>query len=163
MPNTTVSGIAASSGTPERYVAPTTGVLDTSFMIVTYALMVPLTPVPVVVALRNNAEFSDQNPSFVTPPKYPPGQTVSVPAYAAPPASGGINNPPNGEVAKATGASSGIPGAWIPSGVTAPYNLLAAPPATNPATNWPATNYIVCRDASEIYWNGTKWLAGRHP
>lgn len=163
MPNTTVSGIVAPSGPPEKYVAPTTGVLDQSFMIVTFPLMVPLIPTIVPIAQRNNAEWQDANSSFVTPPYRPPGQTASVPAYAAPPAGGGVNNPPAGEVAKATGASSGIPGAWIPSGVTAPNSLLDAPPATNPATNWPATNYIVCRDKSEIYWNGTKWLPGRHP
>jgi hypothetical protein len=163
MPNTTVSGIVSPTGPPERYFPPATGVLDTSYFIVTYPLMVPLIPTIVPLALRNNAEWQDQNPSFATPAKLPPGQTSSVPAYAAPPAAGGINNPPNGEVAKATGASSGTPGAWIPSGITAPYSILDAPAATNPATAWPTLNYIVCRDKSEISWNGTKWLPGRRP
>lgn len=163
MPNTTVSGIVSPTGPPERYFPPANGVLDTSYFNVAYPAMVPLVPTIVPVEKRNDAEWQDQNPSFATPSKYPPGQSAVSPAYAAPPPAGGTATPPAGEVVKATGASSGTPGAWIPSGVTAPYSMLDAPAATNPATDWPATNYIVCRDKSEIHWNGTKWVAGRHP
>lgn len=164
MPNTTVSGIVAPSGAPEKYVAPTTGVLDQSFMIVTYPLMVPLIPTIVPVNLRNNAEWQDANTGFTTPIKLPPGQTTSVPAYAAPPAGGGVNNPPAGELVHATGCTAGAPGAWQPPGCQTPISIQDAPKPTV-LTNWTAGQYIVLRGggaANEINWNGTTWLAGRH-
>jgi hypothetical protein len=164
MPNTTVSGIVAPSGAPEKYAAPTTGVLDTSFMIVTYPLMVPLVPTIVTVALRNNAEWQDQNPSFTTPAKLPAGQTSSVPAYAAPPAGGGTANPPAGELVHATGCTAGAPGTWTPGGCQIPVSIVDAPRPTV-LTNWTVGQYIVLRGggtANEINWNGTAYVAGRH-
>lgn len=164
MPNTTVSGIVSPTGPPERYFPPTTGVLDTSYFIVNYAAMVSLVPTIVTQALRNNAEFQDQFPSFATPPKLPPGQTSSVPAYAAPPSGGGINNPPAGELVHATGCTAGIPGSWTPGGCQIPVSIVDAPKPTV-LTNWTVGQYIVLRGggtANEINWNGTAWVAGRH-
>lgn len=164
MPNTTVSGIVSPTGPPERYFPPSSGILDASFYIVTYPLMVPLIPTIVPIAQRNDAEWQDANSSFATPPKLPPGQTTSVPAYAAPPATGGINNAPNGELKAATSATAGSPGAWTPAQSVAPNGTLDAP-APTPATNWTAGQYMVCRDGkTEITWMGptTKWVAGRH-
>lgn len=162
MPNTTVSGIVSPTGPPERYFPPATGVLDTSYFIVNYAAMVPLVPTPITQAQRNDAEWQDQNPSFSTPAKLPPGQTTSVPAYAAPPAGGGTAGPPAGELNKATSATAGSPGVWTPPGSVAPNGTLDAPQPT-PITNWGAGQYILCRDGkTEINWTVNKWVAGRH-
>lgn len=165
MPNTTVSGIVAPpNSSPERYFPPTSGVIDASFFIVTYPLMVPLIPTIVPIAQRNNAEWQDANSSFATPPKLPPGQTSSAPAYSAPATGGGVPAAPNGEIKPATSATAGSPGTWTPGGTTAPYGTLDAPPPT-PSTNWTTGQYILCRDGkTEITWMGptTKWVAGRH-
>ena len=164
MPNTTVSGIVSPTGPPERYFPPNSGQFDASFCIISYTQMVTYVPTIVTQALRNNAEWQDQNPSFATPPKLPPGQTTSVPAYAAPPAGGGVNNPPNGELKPATSATAGAPGTWTPAQSVPPNGTLDAP-APTPATNWTTGQYMVCRDGkTEITWMGptTKWVSGRH-
>ena len=162
MPNTTVSGIVAASGQPERYVPASNGVIDTSFYNVNYNTMATYVPTIVPPAQRNDAEWQDANGSFATPPKLPPGQTSSVPAYAAPPPAGGTVAPPAGEVKYATSATAGTPGSWTPPGSVAPNGTADAPQPT-PITNWGAGQYIVCRDGkTEINWTVNRWVAGRH-
>jgi len=72
----------------------------------------------------------------------------------------------------ATGATAGIPGTWTPAGSTPPpdvAHLVASDPVTvkaNPATNWTVGQYVATATAGapgEAYWNGTAWVAGRHP
>ncbi|MEU7030049.1 hypothetical protein AB0A60_25630 [Streptomyces sp. NPDC046275] len=62
----------------------------------------------------------------------------------------------------ATGASAGTPGAFSPSGATAPSNLagLAGVIAT-PTSAWTTGQHVVLGDGSKAYWNGTAWVAGQ--
>ena len=66
---------------------------------------------------------------------------------------------------RATGATAGIPGAFTPAG-TSVYSVAAANTApvvvASPATNWTAGQYVTTR-SGDMYWNGTTWVAGRHP
>lgn len=61
-----------------------------------------------------------------------------------------------------TGATSGAPGTWIPSGSTPPPNFsymnVIQP---NPDTIWPVGSYVVLDDASEAAWSGSMWIVGR--
>jgi hypothetical protein len=64
----------------------------------------------------------------------------------------------------ATGAVAGAPGYYTPSGATVPANLAALAGVTaSPATNWAAGQYIVTADLLANNWNGSAWVAGKHP
>jgi hypothetical protein len=62
----------------------------------------------------------------------------------------------------ATGATAGTPGTWEPPGSTPPATSADMSGITaTPSTLWTTGQYVVCGDASESYWNGTAWAAGR--
>jgi hypothetical protein len=64
----------------------------------------------------------------------------------------------------ATGATAGAPGYYTPSGANVPANLAALTGITaNPATNWAAGQYVILGDLTGANWNGTAWVAGKHP
>jgi hypothetical protein len=72
---------------------------------------------------------------------------------------------PNGGVV-ATGASAGTPGAFTPSGATAPANLAALQSGgitASPATAWTTGQYVVLGDNSHAHWDGAAWTAGDAP
>ncbi|MFJ3775225.1 hypothetical protein ACIPX0_26365 [Streptomyces sp. NPDC090075] len=62
----------------------------------------------------------------------------------------------------ATGASSGTPGTFTPSGSVAPTNLAAlADVIATPSSAWTTGQYVLLGDGSKAYWNGTSWVAGQ--
>jgi len=64
----------------------------------------------------------------------------------------------------ATGATAGTPGFYTPSGATVPANLAALSSVTaTPATTWAAGQYVITSDLLAANWNGTAWVAGKHP
>jgi hypothetical protein len=64
----------------------------------------------------------------------------------------------------ATGASQGAPGFFTPTGCVTPANLAALTGLTaNPATTWNSGTYVVTADLLAANWNGTAWVAGKHP
>jgi len=69
----------------------------------------------------------------------------------------------------ATGAAAGSPGTWSPSGNPAPTNAAQANTmgiVASPATLWTPGQYVqgsTAGAAGEMYWDGTKWVAGRSP
>lgn len=68
---------------------------------------------------------------------------------------------PLGTVA-ATGATSGTPGEFTPTGAIAPYSLTALRAASvtaSPTTAWGATAYVILGDESHAYWDGDSWEA----
>jgi hypothetical protein len=67
----------------------------------------------------------------------------------------------NGSVA-ATGAQSGAPGYYTPSGASVPANLagLAAVTAT-PAAAWATGSYVITADLLAAHWSGSAWAAGK--
>ena len=75
-------------------------------------------------------------------------------------------NPPNvdGTGVTATGATAGTPGYFTPSGAATPANLAALTGLTaSPATNWAAGQYVITADLLANNWNGSAWVAGKHP
>lgn len=76
---------------------------------------------------------------------------------------GGSSIRPDGSLPiAATGASSGTPGTFTPSGSTPPGSLAAAASLmATPGTAWSTGEYVVLGDASEAYWDGTDWVEGR--
>jgi hypothetical protein len=77
-----------------------------------------------------------------------------------------IPNGPNVDsgAVTATGAAAGTPGYFTPSGATTPANLAALTGLTaSPATNWTAGQYVITADLLAANWNGTTWVAGKHP
>jgi hypothetical protein len=64
---------------------------------------------------------------------------------------------------KATGATAGTPGTF--TGGTGKANVFAEMSGivATPATGWTTAQRVVLNDASEAYWNGTAWVAGRVP
>jgi hypothetical protein len=75
-----------------------------------------------------------------------------------------LTGPPtvdNGAVT-ATGAQSGAPGYFTPTGATVPANLagLAAVVAT-PATAWAVGQYVITADLLAAHWSGSAWVAGK--
>jgi hypothetical protein len=67
-----------------------------------------------------------------------------------------------------TGATSGSPGTWTPSGSTPPANLAAltgASPAivASPTTAWTTGQYVVLGDSSQAYWDSSSWVVGAAP
>lgn len=64
----------------------------------------------------------------------------------------------------ATGATSGAPGFYTPSGAAAPANLAGMTGlSASPATAWPSGAYVITKDLLAAYWNGTAWVAGKAP
>ena len=64
----------------------------------------------------------------------------------------------------ATGATAGAPGYFTPSGATTPANLAALTGITaTPATNWTVGQYVITADLLANNWNGSAWVAGKHP
>jgi hypothetical protein len=64
----------------------------------------------------------------------------------------------------ATGAVAGAPGYFTPTGATQPANLAALTGVTaSPATNWATGQYVITADYLANNWNGTTWVAGKHP
>lgn len=64
----------------------------------------------------------------------------------------------------ATGAVAGAPGYYTPSGAQIPANLAAlASVVANPAATWATGQYVVTADMLANNWNGTAWVAGKHP
>lgn len=75
-------------------------------------------------------------------------------------------------LAKATGATAGIPGAFTPAGSdppNTPADLIAGRPVTvtaSPATNWTVGQYVQTAKSGasgRAYWNGSAWVPGAHP
>lgn len=67
-------------------------------------------------------------------------------------------------VVAATGATAGSPGFFTPSGANPPANLagLAAITAT-PVATWATGQWVATADGLANNWNGTTWVAGKHP
>jgi hypothetical protein len=72
----------------------------------------------------------------------------------------------------ATGCTAGAPGAWTPAGSDPPNSvaqLQAQFPlgiTPNPSSNWTVGQYVATETTGatgEAYWNGTAFVAGRHP
>lgn len=69
------------------------------------------------------------------------------------------------------GVMSGAPGSFTPSGALPPANLAAlkADPVVGdagtakPTTAWVTGDYVVLGDASQAYWDGAAWMAGKAP
>lgn len=64
-----------------------------------------------------------------------------------------------------TGASSGTPGSFTPSGATIPYDLsdLQALGSLGETTAWATGEYVVLGDASWAHWDGSAWAYGEAP
>lgn len=66
-----------------------------------------------------------------------------------------------------TGATGGVPGAFVPGGATVPYDITVLravlPAGPSPATAWTSGQYIVLGDGTQAYWNGTAWVQGAAP
>lgn len=69
----------------------------------------------------------------------------------------------------ATGATSGVPGAWTPAGATPPATVAALIAGTpnavlaSPTTAWTTGQYVQTATAGapgQATWNGTAWVAG---
>jgi hypothetical protein len=105
-------------------------------------------------------------------------KAVGDPGWSNSPPNDGISStePPPGErdmhtpgwsndpvaLPPATGATAGTPGSWTPAG-TAPcpvFTQMDTITAT-PVTTWTTGQYVVLGDASEAYWDGAAWAAGR--
>jgi hypothetical protein len=77
-----------------------------------------------------------------------------------------LTAPPNvdGTGVTATTAVAGSPGYFTPSGAATPANLAALTGITaNPAANWAVGQYVITADLLANNWNGTTWVAGKHP
>jgi hypothetical protein len=62
----------------------------------------------------------------------------------------------------ATGAQSGAPGYYTPSGATVPANLAALTGITaTPATAWATGSYVITADLLAAHWTGSAWAAGK--
>jgi len=62
----------------------------------------------------------------------------------------------------ATGATSGQPGYYTPSGAATPANLAALTGVTaSPATAWPVGSYVITADLLAAHWSGSAWVAGK--
>jgi hypothetical protein len=72
----------------------------------------------------------------------------------------------------ATGATAGAPGAWTPASSDPPNTVaqlqagFPLPIVASPGTNWTVGQYVATEQTGstgEAHWNGTAWIAGRHP
>jgi hypothetical protein len=62
----------------------------------------------------------------------------------------------------ATGAQSGAPGYFTPSGASVPANLAALTGiAATPATAWAVGQYVITADLLAAHWSGSAWVAGK--
>lgn len=74
--------------------------------------------------------------------------------------------PPNVDTGNvvATGATAGSPGFFTPSGANPPANLAALTGLTaTPVANWATGQWVATADGLANNWNGTTWVAGKHP
>lgn len=63
----------------------------------------------------------------------------------------------------ATGATSGSPGSFTPSGATPPHNLTALQSGgivASPTTAWTTGSHVVLGDTTHAHWSGTAWASG---
>jgi hypothetical protein len=68
----------------------------------------------------------------------------------------------NSGAVSATGATSGQPGFYTPSGAQTPANLAALTGVTaSPATAWATGSYVITADMLAAHWTGTAWAAGK--
>jgi hypothetical protein len=64
----------------------------------------------------------------------------------------------------ATGANSGAPGFFTPSGAITPANVAALTGVTaSPATAWASNQYVITADLLAAHWDGSAWTAGKAP
>jgi hypothetical protein len=64
----------------------------------------------------------------------------------------------------ATGATAGTPGFFTPSGANPPANLAALTGLTaTPVATWAVGQWVATADGLANNWNGTTWVAGKHP
>lgn len=66
----------------------------------------------------------------------------------------------------ATGATAGLPATLTPANSYAPADfaeLTAEPLEASPLTAWTTGQYLLLRDGSHAYWDGTDWVAGEAP
>lgn len=64
----------------------------------------------------------------------------------------------------ATSATAGSPGAYTPANSYGPATNTGITGLTaSPGTAWTTGQYMVARDGSKFYWNGTTWVAGIAP
>lgn len=62
----------------------------------------------------------------------------------------------------ATGATSGAPGFFTPSGASVPANLAALTGVTaSPTTAWATGQYVITADLLAAHWTGTAWATGK--
>jgi len=62
----------------------------------------------------------------------------------------------------ATGATSGAPGYYSPSGAQTPANLAALTGVTaTPAAAWATGQYVITADLLAAHWTGAAWAAGK--
>jgi hypothetical protein len=62
----------------------------------------------------------------------------------------------------ATGATSGAPGYFTPTGATVPANLAALTGITaSPATAWAVGQYVITADLLAAHWSSSAWVAGK--
>ncbi len=72
-----------------------------------------------------------------------------------------------GEGVPSTGATSGAPGTWTPSGSTPPADAAAATTAgivATPTTAWTTGQFVqgsTAGSGGEMFWSGTAWTSGR--
>jgi hypothetical protein len=110
-------------------------------------------------AAANNPLIS----GFVIPMPFPPiiGDAGTASEVAI---DWNLNAPPtitSGAVT-ATGATSGAPGYFTPSGATVPANLAALTGITaSPATAWATGSYVITADLLANHWTGSAWAAGK--
>jgi hypothetical protein len=65
-------------------------------------------------------------------------------------------------VVAATGATSGAPGFYTPSGANVPANLAALTGvAATPATAWAVGQYVVTGDLLAAHWSSSAWVIGK--
>jgi len=75
-----------------------------------------------------------------------------------------LTGPPNVDTGAvtATGATSGAPGYFTPSGATVPANLAGlAGVVASPATAWATGQYVITADLLAAHWTGSAWAAGK--
>jgi hypothetical protein len=62
----------------------------------------------------------------------------------------------------ATGATTGAPGYYTPSGASVPANLAALTGITaSPATAWATGQYVITADLLAAHWSSSAWVAGK--
>ena len=69
-------------------------------------------------------------------------------------------------VVPASGAVSGKPGVWTPTGAHPPASVPALqahlPPITaTPNTAWPVGEFVIVEDGNNTHWDGTQWRFGK--